>query len=126
MSSKTDKSVKSNKSEVEKKDSSTKTASITIFVILGIFLIVYVVYAFEAYKNGWYPFKDYVQVIPANGVQPLGKVSAVSQEELDDIAALKEEAFKNYCAFYDNQEKTGRYPLPPFQFLVDCKKFSPA
>lgn len=116
----TDKTVKSNKSDVEKKDSSTKTASITIFVILGIFLIVYVIYAFEAYKNGWYPFKDYVQVIPPNGVQPLGKVTPVSQDELDTISALKTAAYSNYCAFYNSPSIIKGFPLPKGQALVNC------
>ena len=116
--------VKSNKSDVEKKDSSTKTASVTIFVIIGIALIAYVIYCFEAYKNGWFPFKDYVQVVPKTGAKPLGEVSEVSQDDLNRIQDLKIQAYNDYCRFYNSP--LNKFPLPRDSngnvlALVNCK-----
>ena len=77
----------------DKKSEGSKSMAITIFVIIGILLIVYVIYLFEAYKNKWFPFVEYnptVADIPSGSVFALGDVinepivDDANQQELED------------------------------------------
>lgn len=105
--------------DVEKTDKSSKNTSVIIFVVLGVFLIIYLVYCFEAYQNGWFPFADYVQVKPENAVYPLGTVTPVSADDIEIAQETLKSAYQNYCDYYAHITDTIK--LPSGQTLVDCK-----
>lgn len=92
------------------KDHTQKHISVIVFVILGIIIIIYVIYLFEAYQKDMFPFKTFVLVIPPNAVQPLGTVSKLSA---DDISVLKDKASQaevDNCNFYNNAAITIKLP----------------
>lgn len=94
----------------------TKHGAVTIFIILGVVLIIYVIYCFEAYKNNWFPFQLFVQEVPDNAVRPLGDVTPVDSDTLNRIQASLQDVCDIYCSFYADRQVTISLPgnnLPP-------------
>lgn len=89
----------------EKKGS--KTAAIIIFVCLGVFLIFYVVYMYEAFKGQFFPFgwDPSKMKLPAGAVQPLGKVLEEDDSELpDDVSSQVSDILSQNYDWYTNNE----------------------
>ena len=86
-------------------DISSKHIGMIIFSVLIVFLIIYVIYSYEAYKNGWFPFSDYVTIPPAKGtyqptVNPTSSYKPTN-EYSDQQERLEAAGFK----VYDKQVK---------------------
>lgn len=68
---------------------STRGWSIAILVALLIIFIAYVVLLFELYKNQTFIFTPYKQAEPpANTFRPLGTVTPLTQEEINQRNAI--------------------------------------
>jgi len=82
----------------------TKTKGIVIFVFIGLFLVAYVIYMFEGFKNNWFPFQSFSFTpdnIPINSVLPLGEVTPAPvvtpelQEIISNILEQNEDWYTN-------------------------------
>lgn len=107
----------------------SKGPVIAIFVILILFIIGYVVYLFEAYKSGIFPFTPYGPPVddteafdkfaaqdPNGAIRPLGPVISIGQGDQDTAATNAGLAMAYMCDWY-NQGSTanpsiGYIPLP--------------
>lgn len=72
----------------------SKGMAMFIFLVLGILLIGYAIYMFEAFSNSWFPFVEYnpkAEDLPPNTVFSLGTVTDEpvvdddNKDELDDL-----------------------------------------
>lgn len=117
--SSTSKSSKKEKTEDEK-ESSAKHWIIGIFVAIGLGLVLFVVYCYEAWKKHWIPFGEFVTIPPPKGVQPTANLDydqngdytdrnarykaagyqIVSEEHRQDALAKLSEALYNNCAWF--------------------------
>lgn len=95
-------------------DHSHKHITIIAFVILAVLIVCYVIYCFEAYRNGWFPFSQYVLNVPDNAVQPLGEVTPLSADDIAELADKVKQANVDNCNFYasvDIKLPKGQSPL---------------
>jgi hypothetical protein len=115
---KTEKSIETDPKVTEETRKRNKTTIIIVFVVLGIIMIIYAIYMFEAYKKKWFPFLVYtVESAPVGGVLVNGPTSAnvpvvpidPEDENYKDVASqivqVNQEWYKSPNAI----------PLPPDQ-----------
>lgn len=105
----------------EKTRKRNKIIIIVTFVTLGVILILYSVYLFEAYKQNWFPFTQYVVETPPPGaVLPNGptsknlprpEVDQDSEDFMDSIAQLTEVTEDWYASDNAIPVPTGQQPL---------------
>jgi len=62
--------------------------SVGILIFILIVVIVYVIVMYELYKNKLFIFASYIPSSPPNSFYPLGKVTPLSQEEIDHRNAV--------------------------------------
>lgn len=121
----------------------TKTPSkgpiIAIFVCLGLFVIIYAIYIFEAYKNNLWPmvkygpptddpdaFNDYFTVNsstkdPQGAIRPLGYVQAV--DPTSDQTDIASDVLGQVCTWYNlakGDRPDGFVTLPSDQYDKLC------
>lgn len=107
----------------------SKGPVIITFVLLILFIIGYVIYLFEAYKNDLFPFKTYGPPIddteaftsftgqdPSGAIRPLGPVESITGDT-DAAATLAGLSVGYMCQWYaqpntGDPNTTGYVPLP--------------
>lgn len=95
----------------------SKTAAITIFVIIGIFLVGYIIYMYEAYRNHFFPFPKFQFTpdnMPPNSVLALGKVTeepVVDDSNRAELEAVIQGVLASNATWY-NTKGTGAITLP--------------
>lgn len=102
---------------------SSRGVAIAIFIIVGLFLIGYIVYMYEAYRNHFFPFPKFEftpENMAENSVLALGTVTeepVVDDDNRDDIESTIEDILANNYTWYksDNINKSAAIKLqyPP-------------
>ena len=71
--------------------STSTTVSVVILVIILVLMIIYTIVLFESFKNQTFIFSQYTPPDPPanqNAFYPLGTVTALTQEEIDQRNAI--------------------------------------
>lgn len=63
--------------------SSSKNIGVIILIIVLILIAAYVIFLFICYDTKYFIFSEWEQSVPANGCNPLIKITPLSDEQMD-------------------------------------------
>lgn len=92
---------------VDEKKKQSKGPAIAIFVIIGILLVGYIIYMYEAYRNHFFPFPKFQftpENMPPNSILALGTVRdepIVDDDNKDELEAIIQGVLASNVAWYN-------------------------
>lgn len=89
-----------------KNNDGNKKIAIGIFIIVGILLLLYIIYMYEAYRHHWFPFPKFEFTsdnMPPHSILALGEVKeepVANDDNMDELEATVEGVLASNVAWY--------------------------
>jgi hypothetical protein len=90
----------------------SRTAAIVIFVVLALFLVIYTIYVFEAFKNNWIPFGKWDPTkdqLPLDAIIPRATTSDNIDSDItpEELITRVTRILTQNKSWYDSSSKCG-------------------